>query len=146
MKASKVKKKKINCPSCGAPVTMEICPYCGVVTGLNSAEAEMEYPVLECKEVVPERSDTFFSLLISFIFIVLGIGLLILFLAIWKVGLFGVVFSLLFLIPGICSTAEPLRKIFIYLRVKAFGKKTQATVYGYLDDENGLSTTARQKS
>ena len=43
--------KAINCKNCGAPVTSEICPYCGSMTGLNTAKADMEYPVLECKEV-----------------------------------------------------------------------------------------------
>ena len=39
-----------NCPNCGAPITTEICPYCNVVTGLYTQNADMEYPVIECKE------------------------------------------------------------------------------------------------
>ena len=34
------------CPSCGAPIVSEICAYCGAMTGLNTAKADMEYPVL----------------------------------------------------------------------------------------------------
>ena len=42
--------KTINCKNCGAPVTSEICPFCGSMTGLDTLTADMEYPVLECKE------------------------------------------------------------------------------------------------
>ena len=42
--------KDNNCPSCGAPITTEVCPYCNVFTGLKSSDANMEYPVIECKE------------------------------------------------------------------------------------------------
>ena len=40
----------LNCPNCGAPITTEICPYCNVFTGIDTKYADMEYPVIECKE------------------------------------------------------------------------------------------------
>ena len=40
----------MTCRNCGAPVTSEICPYCGSSTGLDTSQANMEYPTLECKE------------------------------------------------------------------------------------------------
>ena len=39
-----------HCSNCGAPLTTEICPYCNVATGLDTRYADMEYPVIECKE------------------------------------------------------------------------------------------------
>ena len=41
---------KRNCPNCGAPITTEVCPYCNIMTGLDTKYADMEYPVIECKE------------------------------------------------------------------------------------------------
>lgn len=37
------------CPNCGAPITTEICPYCNSATGIDTASANMDYPLLECK-------------------------------------------------------------------------------------------------
>ncbi len=34
--------KTINCKNCGAPVTSEKCPYCGSLTGLSTAKADMD--------------------------------------------------------------------------------------------------------
>ena len=39
-----------HCPNCGAVVNTEICPYCQAATGINTWKADMEYPVIECKE------------------------------------------------------------------------------------------------
>ncbi|MBR4732551.1 MAG: hypothetical protein IK081_07250 [Lachnospiraceae bacterium] len=39
-----LKLKRINCPNCGAAVTSETCPYCGSRTGIDTADAELDYP------------------------------------------------------------------------------------------------------
>ena len=54
------KEEKKYCPSCGAPIVSEVCAYCGTPTGLSTAEADMEYPVLECKEATLNFWTVFF--------------------------------------------------------------------------------------
>ena len=41
----------MKCPSCGAPVTSEICDECGVETGMHPVTGNMEYQQMECKAV-----------------------------------------------------------------------------------------------
>lgn len=54
------------CANCGAPVTIEICPYCNSFTGLDTKNANMEYPVIECKEA----NMNFWNVLFPMIFAV----------------------------------------------------------------------------
>ena len=39
------------CPNCGAPVTTEICEFCGASTAVASKNADMKYPAIDCDEV-----------------------------------------------------------------------------------------------
>jgi len=136
MKVSKLGKKKINCPSCGAPATTEICAYCGNLTGLNSSEANMEYPVLDCKEIIMNRDDIKFMLILGAIFTLTGIFILLFFSGICKFDWwFMCIFAFPFIIGGIGIASYPLIAFFRYARAKVFGKKIQAKVYGYLDDD-----------
>ena len=126
--------QQIYCPSCGAPATSEICPYCGTATGLNTAEADMEYPVLECKEAIL----SFWTVWFPMIFVVaFGIaGLSVLFAAIMGTGdITLVLLGIPFLIVSIVALVFVLRTITRYMKVKMNGKNIQATVYGYMDDE-----------
>ncbi len=70
----KISNGAINCQACGAPVTSEICPYCGNATGLNTATANMEYPVLECKEANLTFTNLGIFIIFALPFLAVGIG------------------------------------------------------------------------
>lgn len=155
--------KAINCKNCGAPVTSEICPYCGSMTGLNTAKAYMEYPVLECKEVNIGFWNVIFPGIFFVMFGIIGVVMPLTFYGISKnisisednlssftsVGkptLFGLaahmlIFNLPFLIISIVAFVIMIKPIVRFLKVKIHGKKIQGTVYGYMDDNyllNGI--------
>ena len=52
------------CPNCGAPITTEICPYCHNKTGLDTKNADMEYPVIDCKEATINFWNTIFPMIL----------------------------------------------------------------------------------
>lgn len=122
-----------SCPSCGAPVVSEICAYCGTATGLNTAEADMEYPVLECKEVNANFWNIGFPMIFAAAFGITGLITLIL-----STTGFGSIFMMMIGIPffliGTAALILTLRPIIRYIKVKTRGKTIQATVYGYMDD------------
>lgn len=122
------------CPSCGAPVVSEICAYCGTATGLNTAEADMEYPVLECKAATLNFWTVWFPAIFAVSF---GIaGLIIIVIAILGSVDFGMLLmGVPFLLIGIVALFLMLRTILRYVKVKMHGKMIQATVYGYMNDE-----------
>lgn len=121
------------CPSCGAPVVSEICAYCGTATGLHTDAADMEYPVMECKEAVINFWSTVFPLIFAVAFG--GAGLIALVIAI-KIDTNGVLLltGIPFLLIGIVASVLVLRTVLCYAKVKKHGKRIQAEVYGYLDD------------
>lgn len=122
-----------HCPSCGAPVVSEICAYCGTPTGLNTAAADMEYPVLECKEALISFWTLWFPMIFAFTFGTAGLLVLALVLTgtvKWNVLFIGMPFMMI----GGVSFFLAIRTLFRYGKVKAKGKTIQATVYGYLDD------------
>jgi len=132
-----------NCSSCGAPIVSEICAYCGVATGLNTAEATMEYPVLECKEVV----INFFTVGLPLIFgIAFGMGgfipLIIALIGHSEIGvlLMGIPFFLI----SIVALFFLLCTISRYIKVKTCGRTIQAVVYGYMDDNVLINHQAAQ--
>lgn len=132
-----------NCPNCGAPVTTEICPYCNAMTGLDTRSANMEYPVIECKEA----DIGFFNVAFPMIFAVGG-------------GFFGFIFPLFFLyagdgedffivalmcsifaLMGIVAFVIGIKPVIRYFSVKSKGKEVEAIVYGYMEDNlfiNGI--------
>ena len=139
-------KEQIHCPNCGAPITTEICPYCQASTGLKTAEADMEYPVIECKEanigfwnvlfpMIFAISFGFFGFIFPFfmIFLVEGESVL-------------MVFSIcsIFAIIGVVALIIAIRPIIRYFKVKAKGKEIEATVYGYMDDNMLLNNNPAQ--
>ena len=155
--------KTINCKNCGAPVTSEICPYCGSLTGLNTAKADMEYPVLECKEVNIGFWNVAFPAIFFVMFGIIGVVMplslykisknisinddnLSSFTSIGKPALYGLATHMLivilpFLIICIVAFVIMIKPIIRLLMVKIHGKKIQGTVYGYMDDNyllNGI--------
>lgn len=128
-------KSKINCPNCGAPITTEVCPYCNAMTGLDTKMADMEYPVIDCKEANIGFWNVCFPLIFAISF-----------------GFFGFVFPLIFLfmesgefigellmcsvfaIIGVVAFIIGIKPIIRYFLVKKNGQEIEAVVYGYMND------------
>lgn len=126
--------QQLYCPSCGAPAVSEICPYCGTATGLNTAEADMEYPVLDCKEATLSFWTVWFPMIFAVAFGVPGIIMLLIAIVGFGEGILLLVGGP-FLLVGIVATVLVIRTLSRYMKVKTKGKNIQATVYGYMDDE-----------
>ena len=63
-----MKRKKIHCQNCGAPITTEICFYCKSRTGIDSKDADMPYEVIE----IFEAEKTSGNYLITIPFLILS--------------------------------------------------------------------------
>lgn len=125
-----------NCPNCGAPITTEICPYCNVMTGLDTKNADMEYPVIECKEANVGFFPVFFPLIFAFAFGFAGFVMPILFFTIGG-DVFPktmILFFLPFAVIGIGAFIIGIKPVIRYVSLKTRGKDIDATVYGYMDD------------
>lgn len=136
---TKKKQIKRTCPQCGAPVTTEICPYCGTKTELKTSQANMEYPTIDCKEASIGFWAVVFPGMFAFTFTWFGLAFPLFFILSGEtqgftetalLALFGVLFGGV----GIAAHVVMLRPIIAWLRVKLHGKKITGTVYGYYDD------------
>ena len=125
--------KQKYCPSCGAPIVAEICAYCGTATGLNTADADMEYPLLECKEATLSFWTVVFPMIFALAFGLPGLIMPVIGMSVGKGGML-VLIGLPFLAIGIAAWVIVLRTVFRYIKVKKNGKVIRATVYGYMDD------------
>ena len=125
---------KRNCPNCGAPVTTEICPYCNVMTGLDTKYADMEYPVIECKEANVGFWTVLFPMIfaLSFGFAGLCVPLMALLDGGFTLSLF--IFFIPFAAVGIGAFVIAIKPIIRYFLLKVNGQEIDATVYGYMDD------------
>lgn len=121
------------CQCCGAPITSEICLYCGTPTGLDTARANMDYPVIECKEAVVNFWNLCFPAIFAVSFGCAGIGAMAMMIKEGE-GLGLVLCCVPFLLVGIVATYFVIRVLVRYVKVKSKGKKITATVYGYMDD------------
>ena len=124
-----------HCPNCGAPITTEICPYCKAMTGLDTKNADMEYPVIECKEAIVSFWTFVFPLIFALAFGIPGIIIPIIFLLMGGVNPVPVIlFCSLFVLGGLIALVIALIPVIRYFKVKSNGKEIDATVYGYMDD------------
>ena len=137
--------EKKHCPNCGAPITTEICPYYGVETGIDTRTADMEYPVIECKEAHIGFWTVVFPMIfaVSFGFfgLIMPIGLL--FDGREKVGSLILTFGL-FGIIGIVAFVIAIKPIIRYFQIQIHGKEIEATVYGYMNDNVHLNDLPAQ--
>ena len=126
----------LTCKSCGAPVTTEICPYCGNITGLDSEHANMDYPVLDCKEATLNFWTVVFPLLFAVTFGMGGAAVLCIALTqdVGEDRPLMLLFSLPFLLVGIGAWVALLRPVINFITIKAKGKHIEAVVCGYVDD------------
>ena len=134
MKPTETVNQNKYCSSCGAPVTAEICAYCGTPTGLQTAEADMEYPVLTCREANINFWTLAFPAIFAASFGITGLVMLLIAASGFGNGMFfliGAPFALI----GITALFLALRTVFRYIMVKTRGEKIRAVVYGYMDDK-----------
>lgn len=130
----------LNCRNCGAPVTSEICPYCGSKTGLTTETADMEYPVIECKEANIGFWTTVFPLAFALGFGFFGFAFPIMMSSSaddpagapqpWFIYLFCLPFAAV----GIGAAVITILPIIRWFRLRSRGKHITATVYGYVND------------
>ena len=115
-----------NCPNCGTPLTSGYCPYC-------NNYANMEYPVIECKEAV---LNVWTIVLPALIAIVSGVfGILLPIIIISEDGFSKeVLVTGIFTIAAIVSYYIVIVNLFKYIILHIKGKEIEATVYGYIDD------------
>lgn len=122
---------KLYCPSCGAPVTTEVCPYCHSATGLNTWMADMEYPVIKCKEANVGFWTIGFPMIFVAAFGLTGfLGMILSPVLDLRMFLFFSIFEII----GIVALVIVITNIIRYLKIKNKGKEIEATVYGYMDD------------
>ena len=133
MTEMRMKNQKRNCPFCGAPIVSEICTYCGSATGLNTAVADMEYPVMECKEAIINFWTIGFPMIFALSFGFASLMVLVL-TAAGHGERFMLLIGLPFFLISIVALAFVLRTASRYIKVKKHGERMQATVYGYMDD------------
>lgn len=130
------------CPNCGAPITTEICPYCHNKTGLDTGNADMEYPVIDCKEASITFINTFFTLIFAVAGIFAGfVAPIITYINNPDNFITILLLCSIFALIGIVSLVMGLKPIIRYYKVKRKGKEIEATVYGYMDDNmiyNGM--------
>lgn len=132
----KTKLKKMHCVNCGAPVTTEICPYCNSTTGLDTNHADMEYPVIECKEASLSFWAVAFPMIFACAFGFAGFIMPILFFAIGG-DFFPKAMILMFLpfaIIGVGAFIIGVKPLIRYMIINSQGKEINAIVYGYMDD------------
>ncbi len=125
------------CPNCGAPVTTEICEFCGASTAIASKNADMKYPVIDCKEADIDGKGAWQAFYMGFIMLAFSIGMSTLFLKTTSgEGTLLVLFvSAIFSIIGVLMTIMSIKHTYKHIPVKIFGKRIYGTVWGYIDNK-----------
>ena len=124
-----------HCSNCGAPATTEICPYCHVSTGIDTKNADMEYPVIDCKEANLGFFNVLFPLIFTVAFGFAGYMSTALTKTLnqWTAGNhfnIGIIFTVISVIAFVIAAIPVTR----FLLISMAGKEIEATVYGYMDD------------
>lgn len=126
---------KRNCPNCGAPITTEVCPYCNIMTGLDTKYADMEYPVIECKEASIGFVNFWLPMIVAVGFGFCGLVFPFVFL---KGGseVFGTVLlmCLPFALISVIAFVIGIKPLIRNISLKSHGEDIYATVYGYMND------------
>ena len=134
-----------SCSNCGAPVTTEVCPYCGNMTGLDTMYADMEYPVIECKEANVGFWNVVFPMIFAFAFGGAGILFpLIFIMADPEMFKMAIPMFIMPLIIGIVAFVIGIKPILRFFSIKTNGKEIEATVYGYMNDNILLNGSPAQ--
>jgi hypothetical protein len=132
------------CPYCGAAITSEICPYCGSITGLDTANADMEYPVIECREAHLNFWNTAFPAIfaVSFGFVGFLLPLAVSASGVEKATL--LIVCIPFALIGLIAAIIVLKNLYYFISVRLAGKEITGKVYGYMDDDLLLNGSPAQ--
>lgn len=126
---------KRNCPNCGAPITTEVCPYCNNMTGLDTKCADMEYPVIECKEASIRFVNFWLPMIFALSFGFFGFVFPLIFCMVDFKAFAGVILICLpFALISVIAFVIGIKSLIRYFSIKHNGKDIYATVYGYMDD------------
>ena len=129
------------CPNCGAPVTTEICEFCGSPTAVASKNADMKYPAIECAEVDDDGRSADQLVFMGGTFIGFAIATPIFFYKLTGSVLgdggngFMLFVCILFGIIGLIMTIAGLKHTCKHMLVSVFGKEIHGYVWGYMDNE-----------
>ena len=121
----------MRCPSCGAPVTAEICDECGAETGMHPVTGNMEYQQMECKSVVMDDTKILMPTILA---VVCG------FAAVAAADEAGAADPTMLLISLLCAVGSIagivilMRNLLQYIQVKSKGESVRAKVCGYTND------------
>ena len=136
-----------HCPNCGAPITTEVCPYCKNFTGLDTKNADMEYPVMDCKEAHMNFWNTIFPLIFAVSFGFFGFIFPIITIINSediKTGISVLLFCSIFGIIGLAAGVITIRSVLKYTTLKRNGQEIYGTVYGYMNDNMYLNEMPAQ--
>ena len=125
------------CPHCGAPITSEICSYCGTnVADFEEMTSELvaEYPTAECHMARFSFFGTIFPLTFMLSFVFFGIMFPFIFVATGNAPKTVILRCLPFALVGIGAGIVFFRNISRVVMVNTKGKVIDAIVYGYMDD------------
>ena len=124
------------CNFCGAPATTEICPYCHNPTGIKPLQADLDYPMINCKpaHLDKKRLGGYILGIVAYSIFILPAIIV----SYSSGGLRTFITVLLacsiFIIFVIIEYVIPLLKMLLrHILVKSRGKRITATVYGYMD-------------
>lgn len=126
-----MKRKKIHCQNCGAPITTEICFYCKSRTGIDSKDADMPYEVIEIFEA--EKTSGNYLITIPFLILILIIGIQGIMLIInGKDSDLGVLAIIVAVISSITTYFAFYQALLHRHKIYKKGKDVEATVLGYI--------------
>ncbi len=132
------------CPNCGAPISSEVCPFCGNIIGIGSEDITPEYPVIDCRSAKLSFFTTVFPLIFAFSFGFFGFFFPIFFSGMEEGGMVRLI-CIPFAVIGVVAAGITLYSLFKYLIVKALGQDVTGTVYGYVDDSVIINGAPAQK-
>lgn len=127
------------CPQCGAPAVSEVCSYCGAKTRIKTEYADMEYPVIDCREATLTYLTVGYPLLFGVPTTMVGIAMSLYgLLSDYEVPIFLTIFGAIFVAIGLYLIVQVILLFFRYLYVFLFGKQIEGIVYGYLVHESDI--------
>ena len=136
------KDKKL-CKSCGAPITKEVCPYCGMKNERDKNEELLNIPSIDCKEVNLTFFSVVFPAIFAFAFGFAGFGMPLIFMSSpapnFPAPMF--LFFVPFMAVGVGAFAFMITPFIRLFKINRYGKEIEGTVHSYTNDNvtiNGI--------
>ena len=139
------KDKKL-CKSCGAPITTEVCPYCGMKNERDKNEELRNIPSIDCKEVNLTFLSVVFPAIFAFAFGFAGFGMPFIFMSapdsIFGPGMF--LFFIPFMAVGVGAFVFMMLPFIRLIKINMYGKEIEGTVHSYIDDNVSINNAPGQ--